>query len=412
MSAMLLMGGAGQYWKRMKRLFGANLLQYLPLWDASGTVATDISGNGRNGAYNSPITLASGISPAGKPCPLLATRSINVTSAALSAAFNGAEGAVGGFAQVTAGAWSDGLGHYLLRLQIDTGNRLFVYWGPTANSLVANYIAGATTESFSYPINYSGWFHWLLSWSKSNERARLYINGVPVVETANLGVWSGGAFSATLSRLGGSDVSSQVFAGLLSDFVVLGREPTRAEVGALAIRSVGISIIGDSISATTAGAIRWPYSICDTFAGGKAATINHSVAGQSIAGHMATQAAACANDQASVIVMALGRNDNNGGDMSALQGVVETTIDTLRASNPAARLFYMNVLPAWTDVGGGTPVALDNIRGAIAAACLAKGVSCWDTVTSPWIAAADTTDGTHPNQAGQDKIAAQVLARL
>jgi len=44
----------------IKRMFGANLLAYWPLWEASGAVAYDISGNARNGTVT-------GATPAGGP---------------------------------------------------------------------------------------------------------------------------------------------------------------------------------------------------------------------------------------------------------------------------------------------------------------------------------------------------------
>jgi hypothetical protein len=70
------------------------------------------------------------------------------------------------------------------------------------------------------------------------------------------------------------------------------------------------------------------------------------------------------------------------------------------------------VLPRWTDIGGGTEVDKSAIRTAIAAACAAKEITCWDSYTVPWIAPADTTDGLHPALSGSQKIAAEVLARV
>lgn len=125
-----------------------------------------------------------------------------------------------------------------------------------------------------------------------------------------------------------------------------------------------------------------------------------------------TQAAAAAGDNATKIIIALGTNDNNAGDMEALQAKVESNIIALKASNPNATIYYMNVLPRWTDNTGATPVDKSNIRTAIAAACTAQGVTCWDTLSTPWITAAQTSDGLHPIAAGSQAIATQILARL
>jgi len=72
----------------------------------------------------------------------------------------------------------------------------------------------------------------------------------------------------------------------------------------------------------------------------------------------------------------------------------------------------MNVLPRWTDTGGGTAVDKSNIRAAIAAACTAQSIDCWDTFSTPWITAAQTDDGLHPNTAGKNAIRDQALLRL
>lgn len=167
-----------------------------------------------------------------------------------------------------------------------------------------------------------------------------------------------------------------------------------------------ISIIGDSIED---GAGTWVYyPITSYWANIK----DHAVSGQSIISNMDAQVVAAASDNASIIILALGTNDNNAGDMAALQAEVEENIIELKGTNPGARIYYFNVLPKWTDALGGTSVDKSNIRTAIAAACTAQSITCWDTYTTPWITAADTSDGTHPNASGKAKIVAQVLARL
>jgi lysophospholipase L1-like esterase len=140
--------------------------------------------------------------------------------------------------------------------------------------------------------------------------------------------------------------------------------------------------------------------------------INHAAGGATILSHMAGQVSACSADGADVIILALGTNDNNAGDMAALRAAVEAGIDSLKSSNPGAKVCYMNVLPKWTDNTGVTALNETNIRAAIALACTNKDIPCWDTFTIPWINAADTSDGTHPTAAGHAKIAAQVWARL
>ena len=98
--------------------------------------------------------------------------------------------------------------------------------------------------------------------------------------------------------------------------------------------------------------------------------------------------------------------------MATLHATAESGIAALKLSNPNATIYWMNVLPRWTDSTGVTEVAKGNIRTAIAAACTAQGVTCWDTYTVPWIEASDTSDGLHPTAAGNALINTQVQALL
>lgn len=167
------------------------------------------------------------------------------------------------------------------------------------------------------------------------------------------------------------------------------------------------SILGDSISNTYPD---WPYVFNNL------TTIyrinNHAVAGETIVSHLAAQATAAASDNANTIIIHMGTNDDNAGNMTTLQQKVEDAITALRASNPSATIYFMNVLPRWTDTGGATPVDKSNIRTAIAAACTAQGITCWDTFTTPWITSVQTSDGLHPAEAGSRVIAAEVLSRI
>ncbi len=115
---------------------------------------------------------------------------------------------------------------------------------------------------------------------------------------------------------------------------------------------------------------------------------------------------------ADVIICFLGTNDDNAGDMGALQAEVEENLLELKTAWPTTVIYYANVLPKWTDSGGLTEVDKSNIRTAIVAACAAQGVICWDTYTTPWIIASDTSDGVHPNASGSEKIWDEIESRL
>jgi hypothetical protein len=168
-------------------------------------------------------------------------------------------------------------------------------------------------------------------------------------------------------------------------------------------QTANVSILGDSISNAVS---EWPYKLQGYN------PVNHSVGGATLISGMDAQVVATASDNANIIIIALGTNDDNAGNMTTLQAEAEENIIELKASNPNAAIYWMNVLPRWTNTGGGTAVDKANIRTAIAAACTAQSITCWDTFTTPWITAAQTSDGLHPTAAGSAAIAAQIIARL
>jgi len=170
-----------------------------------------------------------------------------------------------------------------------------------------------------------------------------------------------------------------------------------------------ISILGDSISASATG---YQLYLRDFYKCGINTLQNHAVSGHIIMTNMDADVVAAESDNADVIILALGTNDDNAGDMNALQAEVEENLAELKVSNPNAEIYYMNILPRWTNVGGETPVDKSNLRTTIAAACAAQGITCWNTVTDPWITAADTDDGLHPNTLGNNKILARMLGLL
>jgi hypothetical protein len=401
------------YSQRIIQIIGESFLSYYLLDETSGTNVIDIK-NGRNGT-SSGLALANVQSPNNKPCPLFATSSITLP-AAFKNAFTGAEGAIGGFAKVTdAGVWEDATARYLAYISADANNNLLAGRETTAlnNTFQFLYKAGGTQENTPYYMNNSGWFHWMLSWSKANERMIGWINGARASVSLNLGTWAGTPATALLGHNGGT----LRWHGWMSDVFSMNREPTDAEARQLStafIRPLRISILGDSISTPAPGLLTYQNHLANLgYNGGWVGIINHAANGATIAANLAGQVTAAASDNADKIIIHAGTNDNNAGDMGALQTIVQTAIDNLRISNPSAAIYFMNVLPRWTDIGGGTPVDKGNIRTAIAAACTAKNIPCWDTFTSPLIAAANTGDGLHPTAAIQlSKVAPFVFARL
>ena len=92
------------------KILGYSPIAYWPLWEADGSTAEDISGNGFDGAYVDVTLGADGIGD-GRTCPLFdgAAGYMNAFSTGLRDAFNGAEGSFAIWAKVfNVGVWTDG----------------------------------------------------------------------------------------------------------------------------------------------------------------------------------------------------------------------------------------------------------------------------------------------------------------
>jgi hypothetical protein len=332
------------------------------------------------------------------------TAGVTLHSDAFAAGWNGAEFFAVFRGQISPEVWADGQTRRAVQIWGDANNFVLLQKDGTGIWQWL-YKAGGTQKIITSPLNdLTGRFTLGITVSKTNNRVIGYLNGYQIgLAQTGLGTWAGGLIAAD-TRFG--DGKGSYYTSGMIEYVCTGnREATPAEMRQIAMLSnpTVISVIGDSISAPYA---TWPYLLAKKYRGGEICLMGHAVAGQSINGHMAAQAAATAGDNAHICIMALGTNDDNAGDMIALRAKVEAGIDIVRANNPGVTIEYMNVLPRYDGV------AKDNIRAMLVTACANKGVPCWDTVSDPWILQADTSDNLHPTAAGHDKITAQVLERL
>ena len=402
-----------EYYQKIIQLFGSSLIAYYPLWEKNGTVVQDVSVNALNGVYSGDVIVNSVVSPVGRNAPSFGgTNSrANIYSVGLNSLFNGAEGSMFLWARLPADTWATGLDNYLFVFRADTNNTVYLEKFTTGN-LIFGYRAGGVSKSSSIIGGMLGWLRLGITWSKSNDRMNIYMNGYdPYVTTTSLGTFAG-ALLTTHTNIGCFTTAAFYTKCSLAGGLLLNREATVAEVLADSrltnLKFHRIGIIGDSISNDWSD---WPYYVARGYLLGETWVSNRAAVGQSIMTGMDAQVAA-STDDLNIIIIHMGTNDNNAGDMVALQAKVEANIVILKANNPSAVIYYMNVLPRWTDVGGGTEVDKSNIRTAIAAACTSKGIACWDTYTTPWIVVGDTSDGIHPTIAGSIKITTEILARL
>lgn len=410
----VVVSNAPTYAHHLLRLFGqSSVIGVWGLSETSGETAVDLSGNLHNGVYSG-VSLASLSGPSLQLVPFFpgSAATVDVYSTGLQEAFNPQAGGIGVWLKPRDGSiWGDGVLRDLFYFSAGSQNHLLLRKEAAAALITAQMVNGNRANSYQFGmLDQTGWGRYWITWSKADDRIRVYRNGQRMAELTGLGEWSGGLSTANFgSQAGGSNA----WLGYLDTAILLNREPTLAEIRedadyAPAMKIVRISALGDSITG-------YPYSyfrsIVAEYNAGETVAMNHADQNQTIIANMDAQTAAAANDDADIIICALGTVDGNNGNMAALQAEVEENLAELKTTNPRAKIYYMNVLPRWESVNG-LMVDKSHIRAAISAACIKQGVTCWDTYTIPWINSTDTTDGLHPNPAGYAKITSEILKRL
>lgn len=169
-------------------------IAYWPLAETSGTTATDESGNGRNGSYTAVTLGQPGIGDGRTAASFNGSASYcNIYSVGLWGAINGSEGTLALWSQVSgSGVWTDGTIREMTRLRPNSGgNIVIIRRTATNNQLEWFYQAGGTTKNvFLGSQSATTWMHLALTWSKSADQMKAYLNGVQVGSTqTGLGVW-------------------------------------------------------------------------------------------------------------------------------------------------------------------------------------------------------------------------------
>jgi lysophospholipase L1-like esterase len=397
------------FYRQMKALFGSSIVGYWPLYDASGTAPIDVSGNGCTGTIKG-VVWQNAAGPDGKGMPYFdgVNAAMHITSTPLNALLNLDEISYMAFAKPhNVSAWLDLQVRYLMFLYTNGDNYMYLRKSDGNNNLeLCHRTGGASTTKVYTTLGPSHPFMVGITASKSGNATNFYYNGIQINSGTVPNAWNG--TGANTTKPIGSSAFNPVgvaWIGWISHLLLLNRAATTSEMRSYFKsyrRGVKIvSVLGDSISAEYN---TWPARLED---GGRYAVSDHAVGGHTIMANMDAQTVGAATDNADIIIIALGTNDNEAGDMAALQAEYAENIAELKLSNPNATIYAMNVLPRFDGS------ARTNIRAAIAAACAAQGVACWDTTTDPWLtSAADTLDNVHPTAAGHAKIVARVIAKL
>lgn len=225
------------YTNEVKTIAPGNLIAYWPMAEASGSVAQDESGNGRNGAYTGVTLGQPGIGDGRTAASFDGTTSLNnVFSASLAAAFGSAEGSIALWAKVAnVGVWSDATVRRFITLQVDANNRVFIEKVAGANTFGYNYVAGGTAKNRNRTTTTTDWFHVALTWSKANDEVKAYFNGAQEGATLNaLGVWVGTIVSTNTNVGANATTPTSVWSGFLAHAAIWNTPLSAAQVAALA----------------------------------------------------------------------------------------------------------------------------------------------------------------------------------
>lgn len=233
-SPSLLKPGKRAYYKKIVRTFGSALIGYWPLWESGGSVAADKSGNARHGAYTGVDFGYPGFGD-GKRSPYFdgVNDYVDLYSAGLAGAFNGAEGTAFIWARLfNSGVWTDGLSHYLLYLSADAANLVAIIKSLTNNRLLFRYFSGAVQKYVQVDSNTFTTFTPLaITWSKSGDAMKAYLNGAQTGATqTGLDVWAGSLSNATTLLGAISKAPVSPWYGWLAGGFLLNRPASAAEI--------------------------------------------------------------------------------------------------------------------------------------------------------------------------------------
>ena len=185
-------------------------IAYWPLWEASGSVAYDISGNGLNGTHVSTVLGQPGIGDGRSSTWFDGSNDyINIYSAGLNTAFDGDEGSLMIWFKINAaGVWADGDTRRSLYIAADAANRLIIQKEANLNQIYR--FGTADNEAVTHNTTSVVWICYVLTWSDTagaTGEVKLYTDGTQEGSTAtDTDTWVG-ALSSTETVLGAASTT-------------------------------------------------------------------------------------------------------------------------------------------------------------------------------------------------------------
>ena len=413
--------GMGSYYNSVIKAFGSNLIGYWPLWEASGSTATDISGNGRNGAYTNVTLGQTGIGD-GKTAAKFVTSpdsKMNPYSAGLASAANLDEGFVSLWLAIDAPElWADTNIYVSAFLTIDFTSGIVIR-KVGANSLAVFRRKAAQVASIVLDCPTTArWLHIGFAWSVAQGKEWAYINGVKKIPTTVALNAMAGSLAAAGTVFGSSSGASNNWPGRLAHIVWGAGIPSNLDAAMYtAANSIGQVVFdGDSRSAGknwTTAAVEAAYSTGD-FMAGKRGVATWAVSGRTVATMLANGATnidpliKIANN---TLVIWGGINDNGAS-------TAQQIYDNLAAYCRARKAAGWNKVIVCTEIdstAAGWTAKKNTLNGLIAAdhswadavADLGADARLQNASDATYY-----TDGTHLTAAGYAVVAGIVAAAL
>lgn len=273
-------GAKSTYYQKLKQIFGTSIIGYWPCWDLSGGAATELV-NGYHGKYAECTLAQQGIGD-GKTSILLqngTTAKLDVSAAAIQAAFNAAAGAaIFWFKMPNAALWADSNTYPFFQAQADSTNR--IYFRKNSDLSVTGVYYATTLKSINIQQQCSiRWIQYAFVWDKLvSDSIYIYMNGIKTyISTTTLGTFAG-ALAAGYPQFG--SVPSNI-----AHAIILNAVPTAVQVYdsfRYLPTTLPVRIVFDGDSRTQKS---WPLkAVDDAFPSGALAYGGRSVANRALSG--------------------------------------------------------------------------------------------------------------------------------
>lgn len=228
-----------EYANKVINIQPQNLVAYWPLFEQSGAVAYDYSRFSAHGMYatGGVVSLGqTGIGDGRTAASFNGTTSyVDVYSASLVQNFNPFEGTLMAWAKVAnAGVWTDGAAHQVVNFTTDINNAIDIRKTATNNTVGGVYLAGGVSKSIlTAPLNGSlSYYNTTMTWSKSADQFKVYINSVLQSTSTGLGIWGNVIIKG---QIGANGSGATLWSGSIAHVALWNTPLTASQILALSI---------------------------------------------------------------------------------------------------------------------------------------------------------------------------------